>query len=149
MKKYYIPEIEDFHEGLEFEENIYDENLDEFTGKWEKHIFDSRGGLGNELTHVLEDRQLRVKYLDQEDIEDFDFSYWTDSHGYWRCFKTISVKWYLCLRRITNTYIILEKVEKKVKGERFEGCRHVLFNGVIKNKSELRKMFKQVGHGEL
>ena len=81
--EYYTPSIEDFMQGLEFEYNEFSEEDYEYTNIWIKAEFDSRCGLGNELKHVLNEGQVRVKYLNQEDIESLGFKKsWTTIDRY-------------------------------------------------------------------
>lgn len=133
MDKYYTPTIEEFHIGFEYE------YLDE-KGDWIKDV-------PIEITPDDYDEQsygLRVKYLDKEDIESLGFKsksprsdmkhhhyFWKDAPGklgYWTevsidfrwGYKDISIKG---VRGYENDY---------------------LFRGIIKNKSELKQILKQL-----
>lgn len=64
--KYYTPKIEDLFEGYEFEYQEYDEEKDEYVDNWIKSGFDSRAGLGHDLTHVFNEGRVRVPYLRKE-----------------------------------------------------------------------------------
>ena len=135
MTKYYVPQIEEFHIGFEFE---YLRGKPEF---WEKQTF----GLHRSLSDINKDvNHFRVKYLDVEDIkslnwysddaedeeeilskDDFDFEtfYYEDPDG---------VEYMLTLHDDQQVVI-----QCNVDGE-------VYFYGKIKNKSELKRIMKQV-----
>ena len=78
--KYYTPKIEDLFEGYEFEHQEYDEFVDVYTDNWVKSGFDSRGGLGHDLTHDFNDGRVRVPYLSKEQIEAEGWKY---LGGFW------------------------------------------------------------------
>ena len=154
MDKYYTPNIEEFHVGFEYE-------LRTLKG-WEKRVFNSNDGYCNNVSDIemdiLEDN-IRVKYLDKEDIESFDFKFkkdsysrmgyksWefeiTDFHGrihpdysytYWNIYlKQDYHEHSTHLRTIT----IKADVNDGIIKEKF-------FEGIILNKSELRKLLKQL-----
>ena len=66
--KYYTPKIEDLFEGYEFEYQEYDEEKDEYTDNWIKSGFDSRAGLGHDLTHAFNEGRVRVSFLTVEQL---------------------------------------------------------------------------------
>lgn len=124
-KKYYTPEIEEFHVGFEFEylyRNSWHKNdlnqpfihaeLDEFQDSLDK------------VAHAI----CRVKYLDEQDIEELGFQVEYQADGFF------NLNW-------NNAFI----------GSFFEGKQVVhnveLFNTyfMIKNKSELKRLMKQLG----
>src|ERR1044072_6034361 len=67
--KYYIPKIEDLFEGYEFEYQYYDVQKDEYIDLWINTVFDSRSGLGHDLTHQFNEGTVRVLYLTKQQIE--------------------------------------------------------------------------------
>lgn len=67
--KYFQPDISELLEGYEFEYQEYDEDKDEFKDNWIKSRFDSRSGLGHDLTHQFLDGKVRCKFLTKEQIE--------------------------------------------------------------------------------
>lgn len=127
---YYTPTIEEFHVGFEYE-------LLGNSGNWYKNDFgDANGEYWNELSECYWDithNKLRVKYLDQEDIESLGWN--TEDNG--ECYN-LQIKWDLYglypfefESKIPHTY----KICKDTKD---------LFYGTIKNKSELKKLMQQL-----
>lgn len=133
MSKYYTPSIEEFHVGFEYEysgnkgkewdadsiENLYD---------FEDLIDDIRYG------------DIRVKYLDKEDIESlgFKFSKCEGDFRYFTIGKNIELM-------VGSNYIIENLgatvlISNKENGNTFEG--------IIKNISELKRLLKQLGINE-
>lgn len=68
-KKYYTPSLDDLREGYEFEYQVYEEEKDEYTDEWETMIFDSRAGLGHDMTHSFSDGRVRVPYFDMDQLK--------------------------------------------------------------------------------
>jgi hypothetical protein len=128
--KYYTPKIEEFHVGFEYEYCMLENQLP----VWKKDFF---GKIIND-TKTLEwlyKLGIRVKYLDQEDIESLGFITYDD---------TTFDKGDLQIR--FNCLL-----QKKGQGlgliiyNRYSG---IIFTGYIKNKSELIKLFKQLDINE-
>ena len=139
--KYYTPGISEFHVGFEYEHchsSIRFVMLDLKTGDtsngtepkeiWEKSVF-----TGNEFDvwkssfkfdDSLRDGQIRVKYLDKEDIESFGFTQTIEDQYYKDDFELL----------IDDDLFI-----QIIKDDGF------IFQGAIKNKSELEKLLKQLG----
>jgi hypothetical protein len=122
-KEYYTPTIEEFHIGFEYE--WLDENK-----MWIKSF------CPEEISVEGFDEQtygLRVKYLDREDIESLGFN--TEDNG--ECYnKTNAFDIYGLYpwewnKGIQNQYKII------LNGD-------TLFLGIIKNKSELKVLLKQL-----
>lgn len=143
--KYYTPSIEEFHEGFQYEflipERIYtgtigtpDFKLFEIKLKWHKRFWNK-----NEFRlSKYKPSTLRVKYLDKEDIESLDFEFtsenkFNDLQRYNHIYKQYHIIIYNGKLSIYHT----PEIEK----QHFELC---VFNGVIKNKSELIKLMKQL-----
>lgn len=128
--KYYIPEIEEFHIGFAYE---YLTNGDD----WIKHTISCKTDL-IECILDLEENNIRVKYLDREDIESFGFVE--------EIFKSENVTY---LKK-DSCVIIIDNLVKNL----FIGLidpyavppkKYIaLFNGTIKNKSELKRILKQL-----
>ena len=135
--KYYTPTIEEFHVGFEYEEEtiIYTDK-GWFTHKdlgWEKKIFDSTSYMEN---YYLSERvkrglvgkynpTIRVKYLDREDIESLGFA-----------------------QTVEDQYT-LDDIEFLIDDDLFVQIIKddgFLFQGTIKNKSELKKVLKMIGY---
>lgn len=138
QSKYYVPDITEFHVGFEFE--IEDH------AHWRKGDFHEL-----DLYKRFDDYYLRVKYLDKEDIESLGFndgsSYKLDNH----------IKPKYSFFKITDNDIIyvIQVYWDMLRDERenlvriFKGKLHKypyteIFRGDIKNKSELKKLLKQL-----
>lgn len=152
--KYYIPDISEFHVGFEYEHchsSIRFVMLDLKTGEtsngtepkeiWEKSIF-----TGNEFDiwkssfkfdDSLRDGQIRVRYLDKEDIESFGFEHdQTTKDGSYFYSGTLITEnqWCINLKDFTiDIYDINSKSDFR-------------FNGLVKNKSELKQILKMIGY---
>ena len=140
--KYYIPDISEFHVGFEYEHchsSIRFVMLDLRTGDrtnetepkeiWEKSVF-----TGNEFDvwkssfefdDSLRDGQIRVKYLDKEDIESLGFTQTIEDQYYKDDFELL----------IDDDLFI-----QIIKDDGF------IFQGAIKNKSELKRILKMIGY---
>lgn len=139
--RFYVPKIEEFHVGFEYEENVKDSPIAEIDSGWQKYIcgksfiFDS-DTMGDEIKEGI----IRVKYLDREDIESFGFKPSFDEPEEWFLWKGVSDSYQLYYD---------DKIENKKLGIGItiynEDSTDILFNGYIKNKSELKKIMKQVG----
>ena len=132
--KYYTPSIEEFHVGFEYEERVNKDWIEkEFTFEWCG---------GNEILDIYnegyETTDIRVKYLDKEDIESLGFEEtYDDTEGnIWFAQGNGNID--ICLSQYTkhNTEICNRITDQ------------VLFKGVIKNKSELKRLLKQLGIDE-
>ena len=152
--KYYIPDISEFHVGFEYEHchsSIRFVMLDLKTGEtsnetepkeiWEKSVF-----TGNEFDawkssfkfdESLRDGQIRIKYLDKEDIESFGFEHdQTTKDGSYFYSGTLITEnqWCINLKDFTiDIYDINSKSDFR-------------FNGLVKNKSELNQILKMIGY---
>lgn len=118
MAEYYQPTLEDFTIGLEYEF---------LTGgvEWKKFVFDM-----DRPQAVLENVRdypdtFRVKHLDEEDIIE------------------------LGAKEISNEYFVLNRHSIELHGEHKcvieNNANQVVFDGTIKNKSELLRILKQTG----
>jgi len=126
---YYIPSIEDFHVGFEYELSIDNE--------WHNcgyHPIDMAEA--ERFLSQLNDGLIRVKYLDKEDIESLKYVQ-TKFDGVLNFNKdSIGICWMEnCPSNITITDTNLNgNVPTKI-----------LFNGIIRNISELKVLLKQLG----
>ncbi len=137
--KYYTPELEEFHVGFEFESKrgAYDGTVktkEQFDNEKWQYDFCSEGEFPyieraltgtnskNGLCHI------RVKYLDREDIEGSGFKQGKLPYQFFSDLLTM-----IKLAK-DETYSISANVDDQ--------C---LFYGKIKNKSELKKLLKQLG----
>lgn len=154
-EKYYTPIIEEFHVGFEFD--YYD------FPTWEKVTMDT---LGMDLSHgdgecaleyLLQEKEIRVKYLDREDIESFGFKKrlkdeWIGWKDY--ALDTISgkVPYFLSatihIPRMDDCYkIYLHRYlddDTKLETMVNEGESELVYKGKIKNRSELFRLLKQL-----
>lgn len=140
--KYYTPEIEEFRVGFEYEylgsiRNLFWESIkmeqEDFSimfDDWEHE----QDGKFNEL--------YRVKYLDQSDIESLGWVMGRIKLGY-NELDVYGLKNYIITtpqKAYDNTHIIDISRMKSI-GQGIER----MFRGIIKNKSELIKLMKQLG----
>jgi len=124
--KYYIPEIEEFHVGFECELHDNDKVF-----KWfpiectQETLYDVQSSHYN----------ARVKYLDTKDIESFG---WIEDKG----FLLDDSTWF----KLNSNYL-----RHYYHGELYiqNGNKEMIFNGVCKNKSELKRVLKQIGFKQL
>lgn len=126
--KYYTPTIDEFRVGFEFE--WYDE--DDKT--WNKTIIKTQSELYNWT--AFDDINKRVKYLDKNDIESLGFIYNKTQPGLNEdYFEYNSVEYYMdydYTRKYCRIYFSV------LDGD------STIFAGIIKNKSELIVLLKQL-----
>lgn len=131
MSKYYTPEIEEFHVGFEYD--TLGKELNESNGRyediWRKSVVDDDDGdIQNpfdNFNYGIQTQTIRVKHLDREDIESFKL----DPEKY-------------KITKEFNHYHISEKLMITAD----ENPRwSIRFSGTIKNKSELKRLLKQLG----
>jgi hypothetical protein len=128
--KYYTPEIEEFHVGFEYEGESY------ISGRWIKHTLSEGDHLDIEKIY----KTARVKYLDREDIESLGFEE----------LETMLSNPPIYRYGNKDTGVTLNLRNQKVgitipERERAVGGYRTIFEGTIKNKSELKKLLKQLG----
>lgn len=131
--KYYTPEIEEFHVGFHYEELM--------NGKWAPDIFEPNLYCDDRdmFLNGLDKETIRVKYLDQEDIESLGFEEIVDEN-YGR------YQW-----MFTNGHVrvFTRQWGKKIviaKEGWVGGSNNILYLGSCKNKSELKRILKQIGY---
>lgn len=144
--RYYTPELEEFFPGFEYEEYsqgyTYDVKLLSSTElqvlsepvqttEWIKRVYELQDFvtiIDGELSEYIP--KVRVKYLDEQDIKDLG----------WQQYENYPTQYYLKDSDFTWTLVDFEdfiNIETS--------SRHVNFNVTIKNKSELKKLMKQLG----
>ena len=136
--KYYTPSIDEFFVGFEYE--MYNPELQIWESKVIKNsehlcyfLFNSNNKTWREDCKDV----VRVKHLDESDIESLG---WIDISNEDSPFdlKSYTYKTYILIRdNLTNIKIFKMDLNKDFRGE--------LFQGTIKNISELRKLLKQIG----
>jgi hypothetical protein len=132
--KYYTPELEEFHVGFEYETT---DIMDNGEWGWRKQVFEGEE-MRTWFTDELNKGQHRVKYLDREDIESLG----------WEEDKSNSEPDRLNLEFIKNEYtygIVLYNIMQVVIYKyKYKFKEEILFEGKIKNKSELKRLMKQL-----
>lgn len=148
--KYYEPLIDEFCIGFEYQA-LEDGRSPNDNKSWSTYVIDSPRDLEDYMNYYRNDHidGSRVKLLDKEDIESLGFddykhgpSDWYKlekrvpdgyaSYGYWSCFRLV---------HNYNTH----KIQIIAYEYGFnENDKHVLFQGSCRNKSELKKLLKQL-----
>lgn len=124
---YYTPELESFHVGFEYEiTNGYEWIKETFT---HEHF---NTFLYNHLDNAITQEQVRVKYLDKNDIKSLGGVPSKASKEYF----VFQGKYRLCVDTVTPNLISITNIEKQDR---------MMFIGYIKNKSELKVLLKQIG----
>jgi len=124
--KYYVPEIEEFHIGFEYEiKNAF----------WDK-IVSTKDIFYDGVEYHLKDKNIRVKYLDNMDILSLNWNQISDD-----CFGISDVEFRgkkRCdLRLLVRETVLIWMIDT-------EENNYTLFTGFIKNKSELKKLMSQL-----
>lgn len=150
--KYYTPSIEEFRVGFEYEYTTIgtvEVNPNRFIttpGKtWLKEIV-TEDFKFEDIRRSIFFKTIRVKYLDKEDIEGLGFKYSSNyadfpKLGFLEESKVFTDKLqYLLYYDPTNLQCKIERIYNCGTGE-----DDFLFNGTIKNISELKVLLKQLG----
>lgn len=142
--KFYVPEIEEFHIGFEFEYLPHRRNwVLELSGdKWIKETFSGSCGIDGEsevyeITSMIEDKHCRVKHLDREDIESLGWEHQRQG-TYTR--KEEDLHFYF-LKTLSSEFGD-NKIEIRCA---HPSLQYGNFLGECKNKSELKRVLKQLG----
>lgn len=130
MEKYYTPSIEEFRVGFEYEVYVPEKEL------WSKETFYLDASHINLVKYVniqTENtlKKVRVKYLDREDIESLGWGNYEPPHEYnhtWNLRNYKLIAWFNS--DIPTVRIIYEYP--------------IIFQGEVKNKSELKILLKQL-----
>ncbi len=151
--KYYTPSINEFHPGFEFE--LLEHTHDEPYGTWTESIYgnlliNKTGGMfSTDLKIALEwikEEEVRVKYLDREDIESLGWAYVPDTSqgdGNFRWFDEFSFGHY-----VFSYWGKLDDPnwqKESLRGLIMWAKSEMQFRGYIKNKSELKRLMVQLG----
>lgn len=134
--KYYTPEIEEFHVGFEFEISVLNDNAT-------KHIWIGQTFKGEEtrtyFTEELEKKDIRVKYLDREDIESLGFKMpMPEGEGLPNFYINYDLS---CSMMFSNNKDVLCRLDMLNSKHKMKTS----YIGKIKNKSELKRLLKQLG----
>jgi hypothetical protein len=132
--KYYTPALEEFHVGFEFEVKV--------SSIWATNVVSPEHGL---LTYATNLEKFRVKYLDKEDIESLGGkeNAWSGVDSQWKQYDF----GHLLLSHGGMSHY---KISVPSAGEHTnKGFMHRwVFKGIIKNKSELKKILTQIGYND-
>ena len=163
--KYYVPDIEEFYIGFEFEYLAKeghslrsDVPIEEMT--WIKSddfsmdFCDNDADTISERGYVLNKNRVRVKYLDAEDIESLGYTKQeilkTDDYIWFT--KELDKVLYTIRYNIealdnlgTNATLIYKTDFNKISFLSGNPRETVLFRGKVKNKSELKELLVQLG----
>jgi hypothetical protein len=144
---YYIPTIEEFHVGFEYEIKIKD------TWKLMNTSVSSFSAISDyDGTSYLEEdlinNDIRVKYLDQSDIESLGWKLSNQYDGAWwewdKLIPDAEEMWHP-LGNWKYRLSLDENMKVHIDGRNpSNGGQTKKFNGTIKNKSELIKLMKQL-----
>ena len=135
--KYYTPESEEFHPGFEYEILLN-------SGEWEPIVFQPNDTnfihRFTEESWFTSEQKSRVKYLDEQDIKDLGWEYVTeylpDKKYGWTKFK---------IKTDTEYWLTFYNNSLSIdNNEEYEELMYY-FIGTIKNKSELKRLMKQIG----
>jgi len=153
---YYTPELEEFYLGFECEQYNPD------TKDWEKltigtiriqlnesnyYLFYDKEGKKRENALLSDKPLFRVKYLDQEDIKSLGFRVLKIGNSY---LSIPSETWYIKEdpKNPKHSYRLVHQppINKVMIIHRFTSDTDVLtiFEGEVKNKSELKKLLKML-----
>ena len=136
--KYYTPEVEEFRVGFEYE---YFEN-----DIWTSYILDEP--YINALWNQTCMGKVRVKYLDEKDIEDLGFINWTvewsDPARYY--FTKSLLDGYESIKKGIQLFFIFGSYDRDhiTIYNIIDEVKQILFDGVVKNKFELKVLLKQL-----
>lgn len=158
MEKYYTPTIEEFHIGFEYERlqrfpdapfiSLENPNNEP---QWIQHICNHKN-LPNNLPDLLENfPNIRVKHLDREDIESLG---WCSEQilDVWLEGSEFELGYSFEITDISTAHFMYDSKTFKVRIYRADEyntvtrnwTEHILFDGKIKNKSELKKLMQQL-----
>lgn len=137
--KYYTPEAEEFHVGFEYE-SLQDERTPEKESSWSKELISDEWEMRTFIGYYCGDHiaELRVKYLDKEDIESFGFTQITEG-----CFN-LPIKEFRGRLNQEVRILVRDTILIYLAKDLDDKETYVLFTGSIKNKSELKKLLKQL-----
>ena len=139
--KYYTPEIEEFCVGFKGEIE-YNHRFVDFTVDFDpinqtmSLVCDSEPYCCI-ITPDIFDKKVRVKHLDREDIEELG---WVNEEGLTKQYYKTKDKEYRLRFHLKNEIRVFKVDEYTVDIK--------LFQGAIKNKSELKRLMKQLGISE-
>ena len=139
MEKHYSPEIEELYLGIEYQQ------FSHLNGRWENRLLDYNRFMTilDEENNDWSEHHIRIKYLDKEDIESLGFKLFNireDRESIWCQFKHISDDLTQIHCQLGLKFINKNKGVRINLSTRYDG--HIGI--IIKNKSELKKLLKQL-----
>ncbi len=142
-EKYYIPNINEFHIGFQYEK--YDERIAGYANppkefintNWHRFTYDLNSIRLSQLGTHLFNKTIRVKHLDEDDLQELGFTY------------DIMVGYRFRDRYTLTLLMVNEDNTKQISYIRKIGIvdkflNQIMFFGEIKNKSEFIKLLKQL-----
>ncbi len=140
MSRYYTPTIHDFHVGFEYECKLNN-------GEWDNLIFQPNEynfvHKFKEESYFIDENNVRVKYLDIEDIESFDFKLIEEEEEFllFESYKTFLGAGTGDDRKLVISYNTRSE-ELWIWWRENRGTETTIYEGFCKNKSEFRKILK-------
>ncbi len=145
--KYYTPEISEFYPGFEYELLGYSGKMvpGGITQKWEKLEYSLDASYLNDedsLKELLDCEEIRVKYLDQSDIEELGFTVVKTKGNSFEAIKKFNFTYEDCTTE--GEYNIIVGGDKYCVIKLKDIGETTLFRGEIKNKNVLKQVFKML-----
>jgi hypothetical protein len=125
--KFYVPEISEFHPNFEFEEKA-------INGDWQKTTYPF-GTVWFSLDDLV-NGNIRVKHLDREDIESLGETNFVNNKIYFT--NNVVAPLIITLNEATIVLPTRIKIEQAISNT-------TVFTGIVKNKSEFKRILKQIG----
>lgn len=127
--KYYRPDKTELYIGFELE--VGNKASKGKSTEWTKSVIECDEDLF--YNYLKGYSELRVKYLSKECMEELGFKYTVDSYSGYFTNGVIRIGWFY-----DKSGVEIAKETNTVFGKK------ILFSGAIKNKSELKKLLKQL-----
>lgn len=135
--KYYTPEISEFHVGFECERFV--------DGDWQKIVMSVNFLSLEDIDEEISLNEIRVKYLDREDIENCGWSF-EQQYGGTQKLNFNKDMGGTDMLGISSDLFLDYNLENNHTLISYYGDGDVtIFTGTIKNKSELIRIMKQTG----
>ena len=133
--KYYIPELSEFYVGFEFE--FFNKEKWKVSEDFSFLFLKDDTDTVSEVNENIKEGKIRVKFLDRQDIEELGWKY-----------SSIAQKYGIVTEEDEKTGSLGIWLSKEGYRYRITDCKAYLhmdvFNGYIKNKSDLRKLMKML-----
>jgi hypothetical protein len=131
MSKYYTPDISEFHEGFEYQ------GYNKYKGEWFDDVWNVITDVADNKLYYWDPDECRVKYLDKEDIISLGWDYIEDSD---RFICKNSPNYSLSFTHLDGYDAVAVSIYETHKED-----ENMICNIRLKNKSELKKLLKQLG----